>query len=66
MECILPDAHSQFWAILAPILTFVLVVLALLALYLIYRKRLLNEWETMRINGLKRRYVQTFLVWRIR
>ena len=36
-------------------MTLALVLLALLVFYLVYRKRLVNEWEVMRVNGLKRR-----------
>jgi len=45
----------MLWAIVSPFTTVALVLLALLVFYLVYRKRLANEWETMRINGLKRR-----------
>ncbi len=43
----------MLWAIVSPFTTVALVLLALLVFYLVYRKRLANEWETMRINGLK-------------
>lgn len=55
MECLQADNTAKFWAILGPGITLAAVVLVLLVLYLTYRKRLLNEWDTMRINGLKRR-----------
>lgn len=44
------------WALVATFSTLGLVVAVSLALYLAYRKRILEEWDTMRINGLKRRY----------
>lgn len=56
MECVLPDNSVKFWAIITPFTTLGIVILVTLALYLIYRKRILEEWDTMRINGLKRRF----------
>lgn len=56
MECRLPDNTSKFWAIVTTFSAFGFVLLVSLALYLVYRNRILEEWETMRINGLKRRY----------
>lgn len=47
---------SNLWALVATFSTLGFVVAVSLALYLIYRKRILEEWETMRINGLKCRY----------
>ncbi len=45
----------MIWEIVSPFTTIALVLLALLVFYLVYRKRLANEWEMMRVNGLKRR-----------
>ena len=55
MECVLPDNTAKLWAIVSPFTTLGFVVLVSLALYLTYRKRIVEEWDTMRINGLKRR-----------
>lgn len=55
MECVTKSNSSTIWAIVSPFMTVALVLLALLVFYLVYRKRLVNEWEMMRINGLKRR-----------
>ncbi|KAL0023908.1 hypothetical protein WJX79_009620 [Trebouxia sp. C0005] len=56
MECVSKSNSATLWAIVSPFTTLALVLLALLAFYLVYRKRLANEWEMMRINGLKRRH----------
>ena len=56
MECIVRTNSSTIWAIAAPCGTVALLAMVLLCLYLVYRKRLINEWQTMRINGLKRRW----------
>ena len=57
MECVLPDNSAKFWAPITPFTTLAIVILLTLALYLIYRKRIREEWDTMRINGLKRRFL---------
>lgn len=51
----MPDNTAKLWAIVSPFTTLGFVVLVSLALYLTYRKRIVEEWDTMRINGLKRR-----------
>ncbi|DBA88295.1 TPA: hypothetical protein ACH3X1_016535 [Trebouxia sp. C0004] len=56
MKCVSKSDSAKIWAIVSPFMTIALVLLALLALYLVYRKPLANEWEMMRINGLKRRH----------
>lgn len=55
MNCVSKSNSAMLWAIVSPFSTIALVLLALLVFYLVYRKRLANEWEMMRINGLKRR-----------
>ena len=55
MECVSKSNSAMIWAIVSPFMTIALVLLALLVFYLVYRKRLANEWEMMRVNGLKRR-----------
>ena len=55
MECVLPDNSAKLWATITPFTTLSLVIVVSLVLYLIYRKRIVEEWDTMRINGLKRR-----------
>lgn len=55
MGCVSKSNSATIWAIVSTFTTVALVVLALLVFYLVYRKRLVNEWEMMRINGLKRR-----------
>ena len=55
MKCVSKSDSATIWAIVSPFTTIALVLLALLVFYLVYRKRLANEWEMMRINGLKRR-----------
>ena len=59
MECVLPDNSARFWAIITPFTTLGIVIMLSVALYLIYRKRIVEEWDTMRSNGLKRRYSPT-------
>lgn len=59
MECVLPDNSAKFWAIVTPCATLGVLIMVCLTLYLIYRKRIVEEWDTMRINGLKRRYSAT-------
>ncbi|KAL3142345.1 hypothetical protein ABBQ38_002682 [Trebouxia sp. C0009 RCD-2024] len=56
MECLMSSNTSNLWALVATFSTLGFVVAVSLALYLIYRKRILEEWETMRINGLKCRH----------
>ena len=52
----MPDNTANLLAIITPFATLGFVIVLSLALYLIYRKRIVEEWDTMRINGLKRRY----------
>ena len=57
MDCVTKsDANAAtMWGIITPFTTLALVLLGMLCFYLVYRKRLQKDWETMRINALKRR-----------
>ena len=55
MNCVVRSDEDSIWAVVTPCLVVAFLLLVLLWIYFAYRHRLIAEWETMRINGLKRR-----------
>ena len=56
MNCTAMPGNTEIVDIAVPLGCFALVVICVSCLLLMYRKRLQQEWLTMRINNLKRRY----------
>lgn len=55
MDCVAVPKASWVWYVVGPIVGLGILAVLLVWLILTYRSCLLQAWETMRINALKRR-----------